>query len=109
MYDLTRAFSPALVLAYHTQGGVVYWRFGELEPPGSAELVSLFSAVSGYAPADVPLSAGFAGYRDWFIQDFARPGFTVEAGRGKKPLPISDFDAIYAANRGILTLAAAGE
>lgn len=109
MYDLTRAFSPALVLAYHTQGGVVYWRFGELEPPGSAELVSLFSAVSGYAPADVPLSAGFAGYRDWFIQDFARPGFTVEAGRGKNPLPISDFDAIYAANRGILTLAAAGE
>ena len=108
MYDLARSFSPALVLAYHTQGEVIYWRFGRLEPEGSAELAAAFAAVSGYAPAEVPLSASFAGYKDWFIQDYMRPGFTIEAGRGKNPLPISDFDAIYAANRGILTLAAAG-
>lgn len=29
---------------------------------------------------------GFAGYKDWFIQDFNKPGYTIEAGfRRKSP------------------------
>jgi g-D-glutamyl-meso-diaminopimelate peptidase len=48
---------------------------------------------SGYEP--VKLSGSDAGYKDWFIQHFRRPGFTVEAGYGENPLPMSKFDAIY--------------
>ena len=62
--------------------------------------------MSGYAAADTPYSASFAGYKDWFIQSFRRPGFTVEAGRGANPLPLADFDGIYERVRGILTLGA---
>ena len=40
------------------------------------------------------------------IQDFNRPGYTIEAGRGVNPLPISQFDEIYKDNLGILTLGA---
>ena len=47
-----------------------------------------------------------AGYKDWFIQAFDRPGFTIEAGRGKNPLPISDFDTLYKENLPILTYGA---
>lgn len=106
--DFTRRLDPALVLAFHTQGKRIFWRFGDLEPEGSAELAERFAAVSGYALGDVPYESAFAGYKDWFIQDFGRPGFTIEAGRGENPLPISQFDAIYAACRGILTAAALG-
>ena len=106
IYDHTLAFDPSLVIALHTQGEVIYWRFEDLEPPVSRDIVGTFSAVSGYAAADTPYSASFAGYKDWFIQSFRRPGFTVEAGRGVNPLPISDFDGIYARVRGILTLGA---
>lgn len=104
LYDLTRAFDPALVLAYHTQGEVIYWRFLDYAPPQSREIVERFSAVSGYAAAETPYSASFAGYKDWFLQDYHRPGFTVEAGRGVNPLPLSDFPEIYRRNLGILTL-----
>ena len=104
MADLTRRFDPALVQAWHTQGEVIYWRFGGYEVPGAQDIAGTFAAVSGYTPADTPYAASFAGYKDFFIQDYRRPGFTIEAGRGVNPLPVGDFDAIRAAARGILTL-----
>ena len=106
MYDLTLSFDPALILAYHTQGEVIYWRFLDYEPPGSRQIAQVFSDVSGYAVEETPYASGFAGYKDWFIQDFDRPGYTIEAGRGVNPLPISDFPGIYEKNLGILTLGA---
>lgn len=103
MYDFTLALSPRLILAYHTQGEVIYWKYLDHEPRNSRAIAELFSSLSGYAYEDTPYASGFAGYKDWFIQDFDRPGYTVEAGRGVNPLPISDFDRIYAQNLGILT------
>ena len=60
--------------------------------------------MSGYSPENTPLNSSFAGYKDWFIQNYSRPGFTVEAGEGENPLPISQFDEIYRDNIGILVL-----
>lgn len=106
LYDYTLRMSPDLVLAFHSQGRVIYWRFLDLEPPGSRRIAELFAALSGYGAADVPYASGFAGYKDWFLQDFDRPGFTIEVGRGVNPLPLADFDGIWRENLGILTLGA---
>lgn len=106
MYDFTRSLSPQLTLAYHTQGEVIYWKYLDFEPPQSRSIAETFSAVSGYAVEETPYASGFAGYKDWFIQDFDRPGYTIEAGKGQNPLPLSQFDKIYADNLGILTLGA---
>ena len=106
MYRFTQAFDPALILAYHTQGQVIYWRFLDYEPAGSRRIAELFSDVSGYAVEETPFASGFAGYKDWFIQDYDRPGYTIEAGLGVNPLPISEFSTIYEKNLGILTLGA---
>lgn len=104
MYRFTLAYDPALILAYHTQGQVIYWRFLDYEPAGSRRIAELFSDVSGYAVEETPFASGFAGYKDWFIQDYDRPGYTIEAGLGVNPLPISEFSTIYEKNLGILTL-----
>jgi len=106
MYDFTLRFDPALILAYHTQGQVIYWKYLDFNPPGAEEIARLFSRLSGYAPEDTPYASGFAGYKDWFIQDFDRPGYTVEAGLGTNPLPISQLEDIYRDNLGILTFGA---
>lgn len=104
----TTFVDPALVLAYHTQGGEIYWQFEDYEIPGARELGEAFARLSGYTLAEVPYNSGFAGYKDWFIKYFGRPGYTVEAGRGENPLPISQFDEIYEDNLGILVTAARG-
>ncbi len=99
MADLTRKSNFAWVLAFHTQGKVIYWGFENLEPPESQTMVEEFSRVSGYEP--VKSANSYAGYKDWFIQDWRRPGFTVELGSGTNPLPISQFDEIYEEALGI--------
>ena len=104
----TRALAPDLVLAYHTQGNVIYWRFLDRAPEGARELGLRLARVSGYALEDVPYGSGFAGYKDWFIQTFDRPGYTVEAGLGENPLPLSQFDSLWEANAGLMTVAALG-
>ena len=106
--EYTRAVDPRLVLAYHTQGRVIYWQFRDYQVEGARALAEEFARVSGYQMEDTPYESSFAGYKDWFIQEFRRPGFTIEAGSGQNPLPISQFDTIYRDNLGILVTAALG-
>ena len=106
MADFTARFDPALTLSCHSQGEVIYWKFQDYEPENSRRIAELFGELSGYAVEETPFASGFAGYKDWFIQEFDRPGYTIEVGRGVNPLPISDFPDIYAKNRGILTYGA---
>ena len=106
--EYTEDVDPELVLAYHTQGKVIYWQFEDYDIPGARELAEEFAQVSGYALEDTPYQSAYAGYKDWFIQTFRRPGFTIEAGSGENPLPISQFDEIYRDNLGILVTGATG-
>ena len=66
------------------------------------QIGATFAGMSGYALEDTPYASGHAGYKDWYIQTHLRPGYTIEAGRGENPLPLSDFESIYAANLPIL-------
>ena len=104
----TEAIDPALVLAYHTQGKVIYWQFEDVYVSGARELGEKLAQVSGYELADTPYESAFAGYKDWFIKVFRRPGYTVEVGEGENPLPLSQFDEIYRANLPLLITAAVG-
>jgi len=105
----TEYIDPALVLAYHAQGKEIYWQFMNYEVPGARELGEKMAQASGYTLTDAPYASSFAGYKDWFIQQFRRPGYTVEVGQGENPLPLSQFDEIYADNVELMTIAALGE
>lgn len=102
----TEFIDPALVLAYHSQGQEIYWRFQDYEIPGAEALGEQFAQASGYTLSQAPYASGFAGYKDWFIQRFRRPGYTIEVGTGENPLPLSQFPEIYRDNLGILVIAA---
>ena len=106
--DYTERVDPRLVLAYHTQGNVIYWQFGDYRVPGAEALAREFARVSGYALEDTPYASSFAGYKDWFIKGFRRPGYTIEVGQGENPLPLSQFEEIYRDNLGILVTASTG-
>ena len=104
--NYTEYIDPALVIAWHSQGKEIYWQFQDYEVPGAEALGQEFARVSGYTLAEVPYNSSFAGYKDWFIQNFRRPGYTVEVGQGENPLPLEQFDEIYRDNLGILVLGA---
>lgn len=102
VYNFTLQNDFSLILAYHSQGEVIYWKFLDYEPPRSREIALYFGEVSGYTVEETPVTSGYAGYKDWFIQYYNRPGYTIEVGKGENPLPIEQFDQIYKDNIGIL-------
>lgn len=104
----TEEVDPDLVLAYHSQGQVIYWQFEDIQPPGARAYGEEFARLSGYALEDTPYESSFAGYKDWFLKFFRRPGYTIEVGMGENPLPLSQLDEIYRDNLGILVTAATG-
>lgn len=106
--DYTESVDPAVVLAYHSQGKEIYWQFQDIEVPDARALGEEFARLSGYKLTEAAYNSSFAGYKDWFIQNFRRPGYTVEVGQGENPLPLSQFDEIYRDNLGILVTAALG-
>ena len=108
MYESTRALNPDVTLAWHTQGEEIYWKFLDLAPEGARKLGLQMAEASGYALSDVPYASSFAGYKDWFIQEYDRPGYTVEAGLGENPLPLDQLPKIISDNLPILLLALSG-
>ena len=105
MAQFTKNLSPRLILAYHSQGEIIYWKFADYDPPRGFEIAQRFSAVSGYSVETTPENSGYAGYKDWFIQENNLPGYTIEVGRGASPLPLEQFPKILSDNLGILMLA----
>lgn len=106
--ELTEKLDPALILAYHSQGKEIYWKFKDYVVPGARELGEVMARVSSYTLADTPYESSFAGLKDWFIQQFRRPGYTIEVGAGENPLPLSQFPEIYRDNVPLLNIAALG-
>ena len=108
MAGYTEYIDPELVLAYHAQGREIYWSFMDYSIPGARELGETFARVSGYTLTEPAENSSYAGYKDWFIKIFRKPGYTIEVGSGENPLPLSQFDQIYRDNLGILVSAAVG-
>jgi len=102
--ELCRKIRIRHVVALHSQGEVIYWNFGNKQPPRSRKMAEIMATASGYA-LDVPsgIAAG-GGFKDWFIECFNKPGFTVELGQGKNPLPPEDTEKIYNRVKEMLTL-----
>ncbi|WP_036718844.1 M14 family zinc carboxypeptidase [Paenibacillus sp. JCM 10914] len=90
LHEHTLQISPERVISLHSQGKEIYWNYREHEPPESEAMARILGQAGGYRP--VKLHGSDAGYKDWFIQHFRRPGFTVEIGNGINPLPLADFE-----------------
>ena len=102
LYNFTLQHNFNLMITYHTQGRVIYYKYQDQTPPNSQEIAETFSELSGYTLEEVPQNSSFAGYKDWFILYYNKPGFTIEVGLGQNPIPVSQFAGIYRENLGIL-------
>lgn len=94
------------VLALHSQGEEIYWQYGSRTPPYARMMANILASASGYLVAQPEGLASHGGFKDWFIEETGRPAFTIELGRGQNPLPLAQFEAIYAKAREMLLLAA---
>lgn len=94
--DFTRKLDFKLTISFHSQGKVIYHGFKDKEPAYSLSIARAFEKLSPYRLDTAEGIASYAGFKDWFVDKFNRPGFTIEVGLGQNPLPVSDFPEIYA-------------
>lgn len=90
--EYVKANAFEAVLCYHSAGNLVYWYYDQTDNlERDYILAKELGVITGYkvespgdenkyhvAEGDMPGS--IAGMKDWFIQDFKKPGFTIEIG-----------------------------
>lgn len=96
--DFVRKMDFDMLLAFHSQGGEIYYDFDGMAGERSEEIAKKLAEESGYIACAPTGTAVFGGCKDWFIKEFGREGFTVEIGHGKNPLPMEALDEVYDEN-----------
>ncbi|WP_028596363.1 M14 family metallopeptidase [Paenibacillus assamensis] len=93
LYRMAEEKQFAMALSFHSQGREIYWNYRDYEPSEAEVWAKKLAQVSGYRA--VKLTGSDAGFKDWFIQQYRKPAFTIEVGYGINPLPLSQFGTIY--------------
>lgn len=83
------------VAAFHAQGEEIYYKFGDSTPAHATMMAKILADSCGYKLCEPSGLAACGGFKDWFIAEFSRPGFTFEIGKGENPLDVSLLDSIY--------------
>ncbi len=94
------------VLNYHSMGNVIYWDIeGNQVKAKSQHLAQLMSAATG--GYQMLYSGGGGGFKDWLqLKDNPVPSITIETGKVDCPMPLSEFENVWAQNRAGWALAA---
>jgi len=95
--NFTKIFNFDMTISLHSQGQEIYWSYLDKELNKSYEVGKKMERVSGYKLTHPNYYSSFAGYKDWFIENFNKPGYTIEIGKGEegKSLPLNKAEEIY--------------
>lgn len=87
----------SVILSFHTQGEEIFYH----ESPRTHGGACFLSRASGYRLSQASGLAAFGGLTDW-ADTLGIPAYTIEAGKGQNPLPVSCRGYLYARLRELL-------
>lgn len=95
--NFTKIINFDMTISLHSQGQEIYWSYLNKKIEKAYEIGKKMERVSGYKLCEPDYYSSFAGYKDWFIDKFNKPGFTIEVGKGEegKSLPLEKVKQIY--------------
>ncbi len=98
--NFTERIKPCVTLSYHLKGEEIYWEFGQTSHRRYRDKMyaQAIAKYTGYKVVGQGGSVG--GYKDWCIEHFKIPSFTIEVGNDKfpHPFPYEEFFTIYQQN-----------
>lgn len=110
LVDFTRRIKPEIAVAYHSSGNVLFWGYHQWGLTHTTdftqdyyEIAEKVAEITGYELEEPASHQQGGGYTDWFIQEFEKPGLTIEIGSlvKERSLPLNEFPEIWARNKTI--------
>lgn len=97
MINFSNLYKFDMTLSMHSQGKEIYYNYLNYKVNKAYEIGKKLEKVSGYLLTNPDYNSSFAGYKDWFIENFKKPGYTIEIGKGEegKSLPLERAEEIY--------------
>ncbi|WP_052087790.1 M14 family metallopeptidase [Paenibacillus wynnii] len=103
MMDFTHKIDPEVTISYHSSGEIIFWNFNTLKSNLTRDkaMARALSYLTGYSLVNPEKNPSGGGYKDWFIQEYGRPGFTLEIAKyaGESSVPLSQFSRIWSENK----------
>jgi g-D-glutamyl-meso-diaminopimelate peptidase len=93
--NLIRITEPRSLITLHSQGEEIYCSSCGKTDERHEKYAMQLAKLSGYVFSKPEGKASYGGLTDWFIQEYQRPAFTIECGKGTNPLPLKDATKIY--------------
>lgn len=104
--DFTLKENPDIVLAYHLSGSIIFWYYNQIEDQYDRDykIAKRLKKITGYElVTEEESKSSAAGYKDWFIKEFKKPGYTVEIGDKRyDKITIDDIDQYILGNREVV-------
>lgn len=86
-------------------GQIIYWHFHQSKEQAQRDyrLALMLSKKTKYSLVKPEKNPSGGGYKDWFVIQFKRPGFTIEVAPyvGECPVPLKYFPSIWSKNNSI--------
>ena len=104
LVEFVKKQPPLAAVSFHSAGQEIYWAFGERQDIArDLRIGKRLSRLTGYPLASPPRNAVGGGFTDWFIDEYSRPGFTIElcTWRGETNPDITELPSEFARNRDI--------
>lgn len=92
-------------ISYHSSGEEIYWEYNqdEIERCRDLEIVNKISKVTGYNLIEEERPNIGSGYKDWFVENYKKPGLTIEVSPyvGERKVPIRYYKRIFEQNKNV--------
>ncbi len=103
MMDFTHKVDPEVTISYHSSGEIIFWHFNTLNSNLTRDktMARTLGNLTGYSLVTPQKNPSGGGYKDWFIQEYGRPGFTIEIAdyAGESSVPLRQFSGIWSENK----------
>lgn len=103
MMELTERIDPEVTISYHSSGEIIFWNFNSLSSNLNRDktIARTLGNLTGYSLVAPEKNPSGGGYKDWFIQKYGRPGYTIEIASyvGETNVPLRQFDKIWSENK----------
>ncbi|MCM3586634.1 M14 family metallocarboxypeptidase [Mesobacillus maritimus] len=110
LFHFTYQVKPEIAVAYHSSGNVLFWGYHQWGLTHTTEyakdiykIAQPLSTITNYPLKEPSSHQQGGGYTDWFVQEFKKPGVTIEIGEliEDNSLPLQEFPDIWERNKAV--------